>query len=210
MSDHTFTQVRRAFADAAASFAVTVDGIGDERWATPGLGEWTVLDLVGHTSRALLTVEQYRRSGRKGPERDTIEYYRAVRSSLGDPAAVAERGREAGRALGADVAESVRALVTRVTELVDSSDADTLLETPVGAWRLADYLPTRVFELAVHTADLRRSLGGAFDIEPASVAHEALRVLGALVADAEPDEAGELLAALTGRGLLSAGYSILG
>ena len=47
---------RRAFGDAAAWFVRTSALVGD-RWGRPGLGEWDVRALVGHTSRSLLTVE---------------------------------------------------------------------------------------------------------------------------------------------------------
>src|SRR3954453_13442881 len=49
---------RRAFADAAEWFVRTAALVGD-RWQRPGLGEWDVRALVGHTSRSLLTVEMY-------------------------------------------------------------------------------------------------------------------------------------------------------
>ena len=32
--------------------------VGD-RWSEPGLGEWDIRALVGHTSRSLVTVEVY-------------------------------------------------------------------------------------------------------------------------------------------------------
>ncbi len=49
---------RRAFTDAAEWFVRTAALVGD-RWDRPGLGEWDVRALVGHTSRSLLTVEAY-------------------------------------------------------------------------------------------------------------------------------------------------------
>jgi hypothetical protein len=49
---------RRAFADAAEWFVRTAALVGD-RWNRPGLGEWDLRALVGHTSRSLLTVEAY-------------------------------------------------------------------------------------------------------------------------------------------------------
>ena len=47
-----------AFTEGAAWFVTTVGRVGD-RWTRPGLGDWDVRALVGHTSRALLTVEEY-------------------------------------------------------------------------------------------------------------------------------------------------------
>lgn len=94
--------------------------------------------------------------------------------------------------------------------LIAHQPADARVVTPVGEWRLAAYLPTRVFELAVHTADLCRATGvedggGA----PPTVNRVALRVLSDLLAEADDDDAGMLLASLTGRGSLSPGFSLL-
>ena len=51
--------VDQEFATAAACLVATVHQIQPGDWDKPGLGEWTVRDLVGHASRALSTVEQY-------------------------------------------------------------------------------------------------------------------------------------------------------
>jgi hypothetical protein len=54
--DSTWLTSRAAFAEAADWFVGTA-ALVDERWTSAGLGEWDVRSLVGHTSRALLTVE---------------------------------------------------------------------------------------------------------------------------------------------------------
>jgi hypothetical protein len=54
----SWEETRRAFTDAARWFVQMVPLVG-ERWNRPALGEWDVRALVGHTSRALLTVEMY-------------------------------------------------------------------------------------------------------------------------------------------------------
>jgi hypothetical protein len=41
-----------------------------------------------------------------------------------------------------------------------ASDA-VLVSTPVGGMRLIDYLPSRIFELAVHTLDIARDRSGS-------------------------------------------------
>ncbi len=45
----------------ATAYAVrdSVARIPDDAWDGPGLGDWTVRDLVGHTSRSLVTVIEY-------------------------------------------------------------------------------------------------------------------------------------------------------
>ena len=47
--DFAWEESRRAFDDAAGWYLATVALVGD-RWDEPGLGEWSVRDLVGHTA----------------------------------------------------------------------------------------------------------------------------------------------------------------
>ena len=121
-------------------------------------------------------------------------------------AAVAQRGRDAGTALGADPVAAVAEIAARVVPLVEACDGTELLTTIAGGMRLADYLPTRTFELAVHTADLASALGLPLDVPPTAAA-QALAVVAALaVADGL---AGPLLLAATGRSELPARFSVL-
>lgn len=196
---------RRAFADAAAWFVETVARVGD-RWDRPGLGEWTVRDLTGHTSRALLTVEGYlARPAGAADVASAADYYRATREIAAGPE-VAARGRDAGAALGSDPAAEVARIAARVVPLVADQAGTELLTTVAGGMRLADYLPTRTFEMSVHTADLAAALGLPLDV-PASAAEQALL----LVADLAVTDrlAGPLLLAATGRGPLPAGFSVM-
>ncbi len=196
---------RQAFTDAAEWFVRTAALVGD-RWDQPGLGEWDVRALVGHTSRSLLTVEMYLARPAAAVEIvSAADYFRVTRAIAADPA-VAARGRDAGAALGADPAATVAQIATRVRTLVDSKDGTELVTTIAGGMRLADYLPTRVFELAVHTTDLATALGVPPEV-PATAAAQALRVVADLaVADGL---AGPLLLAATGRPGLQPGFSVL-
>ncbi|WP_432496740.1 maleylpyruvate isomerase N-terminal domain-containing protein [Kineococcus gypseus] len=196
---------RAAFADAAGWFARTTAAVGD-RWAGPGLGEWDVRALVGHTSRSLLTVEEYLGRPAAGAQVGSpAGYVRATRAIAAGPA-VAQRGRDAGAALGAEPAAAVAALAGRVVALVGTCDGTELLTTVAGGMRLAQYLPTRTFELTVHTADLAAALGEPLEV-PASAAAQAL----ALVSDLAVGDgrAGPLLLAATGRRGLPPGWSVL-
>src|SRR5919206_3300343 len=97
---------RRAFTDATGWFVRTAALVGDG-WDRPGLGEWDVRALVGHTSRSLLTVETY--LGRPAAAVEIPSpagYLRATRAMAAGPA-VAVRGRDAGTALGSDPAAAV-------------------------------------------------------------------------------------------------------
>ena len=195
----------RAFSDAAKWFVRTAALVGD-RWDRPGLGEWDVRALVGHTSRSLVTVEIYlARPAAAAEMASAADYFRATRAAAAGPV-VAARGRDAGTALGADPAAAVAEIAARVLALVDTQDGSEVVTTIAGGMRLGDYLPTRTFELVVHTADLATALGVPPDV-PATSAAQALHIITDLaVADGL---AGPLLLAATGRPGLPDGFSVL-
>jgi uncharacterized protein (TIGR03083 family) len=196
---------RRAFADATEWFARTT-ALVDDRWHLPGLGEWDVRALVGHTSRSLLTVEAYLARPAAAVEvASAADYFRATSAAAAGPA-VAARGHDAGAALGADPAAAVAEIARRVRPLLDARDGSELVTTIAGGMRLGDYLPTRTFELAVHTADLATALGLPLDV-PATAAVQALRVVADLAVAG--GRAGPLLLAATGRPGPTTGFSVL-
>jgi hypothetical protein len=190
----TWERARDGFRAAAGWFVATAAQV--ERWDDPGLGEWDVRALVGHTSRSFVTVEDYLARPAGAVEvASAADYYRAISAMAVGPAVV-ERGRAAGAALGADPAAAVGALADRVVPLVDARTGDELLTTLAGGMRLVDYLPTRTFELVVHTVDLTAALGAPADPPPA-----AARAALALATDLAVlgGHAAALLRAATGR-----------
>jgi uncharacterized protein (TIGR03083 family) len=203
--DVTWTRSCRAFADAAQWFVSTA-ALVDDRWSEPGLGEWDVRSLAGHTSRALLTVETYLSLPAETVEVDSTAGYVRAAMALASGAAVAARGREAGDALGPDPASAVADIAARVVPLVEARDGSELLTTIVGGMRLRDYVPTRTFELVVHTADLASALGVPPDA-PALPATQALELVAELAVGG--GLAGPLLLAATGRQGLPSGFSVL-
>ncbi len=203
--DLTWDDSRRAFVEAADWFVSAAPMVG-ERWDRPGLGEWDVRSLVGHTSRSLLTVEAYLARPADAVEvGSAVDYYAAARA-VAAGADVTARGREAGEALGADPAAAVAEIAARVLPVVDACDGSELLTTIVGGMRLSDYLPTRTFELVVHTADLARALDLPL-APPASAAAQALGLVTQLAVAG--GHAGPLLLAATGRDALPPGFSVL-
>jgi len=194
-----------AFADAAGWYLDVVGRVGD-RWEEPGLGVWTVLDLVGHTSRSLLTVETYLpRTADSAEIGSAFDYYVAAFGAVGaDQEAVAQRGRDAGAALGSDPVAAVAQIAARVLPLVERCTGDELLTTIGGGMRLIDYLRTRTFELVVHTSDLCVALGLPPQ-PPSSAARDALEIVSELALAS--GSAGRLLLAATGRS--GSGFSVL-
>lgn len=196
---------RRAFADAADWFVGTAALVGD-RWTQPGLGEWDVRSLVGHTSRSLLTVESYLAEPADSVQvASAVAYYEATAELAAGPG-VAERGRAAGAALGEDPAAAVAAIAARVVPVVAACDGSEVVTTIVGGMRLSDYLPTRTFELVVHTTDLSAALDLPLTV-PALPASHALHLAAGL--GVGRGLAGPLLLAVTGRRGLPPGFSVL-
>lgn len=148
------------FTAAAQAFIGIVADLPDETWELPGLGVWSVRDLIGHTSRSLTTVPAYLDMPVEGVDvEDPAGYFTTVLQTTSHDA-VAERGRVAARALGRDPVESVTQQFQAAIEALARCDGDTtLVRTPAGGMRLRDYLCTRTFELTVHSLDLLRATG---------------------------------------------------
>src|SRR2546428_6129953 len=146
--------LREAYEVAAELFVNTVAQVGPTQWEQPGLGVWTVRDLVGHTSRALLTVELYLAkpvAQREGTR--PVDYVLRAQAGLADPASVAARGREAGAALGPDPLAAVRDMAARGLTPEQTVPDETLVSTTPGGRRLVVYLPPRTFVPSRPTPD---------------------------------------------------------
>ena len=197
-----------SFGIASEAFIGLVKRIDPEQWNDPGLGVWTVRDLVGHTSRAISTVETYL-AAEPAPVMNVLDaetYYSEVMERYTDNDAIAARGVKAGELLGEDPVAMLTALVVRASATAAAELPDRLVAIgPLGI-PLAEYLRTRVFELVVHGIDIAKATGIEHRI-PESVIGETTE-LAARVA-ARKGRGVEVLMALTGRGGLASGFSIL-
>ena len=184
---------RIAFREATGLFLDVVSAIPSDAWGAPGLGVWTIRDLVGHASRAYLTVEEYATVG-------------SARVGIGTASEIVERGRQAGYALGEEPLAAVRQITERVLARVDGLPDEHELRTSTGTISLGAYLPSRVAEVTVHTMDLGRALG-----VPVAPGDAAARVtLDWLMALAvRQGRAREVIDGLTGRSSLESGFSLV-
>jgi uncharacterized protein (TIGR03083 family) len=199
--------MKDTFALAAEAFAELVRRIPDDAWSAPGLGEWDLRSLVGHTSRSLITVDTYLDRAASTEELSSPEAYLSAIGPMlvGDPSAVLERGRQAAVALGDDPARAVQEWVDRVLPRVETA-ADPLIETIAGGMRLSTYLPTRTFELVVHSLDIGRATGLVPRLPERVLAEvAALAARAAVVEGYGPD----LILALTGRSPLPPTFSVV-
>lgn len=201
------TQETSAFLSAAESFAGLVGRIDAATLGGPGLGDWDLRALVGHTSRSLITVLTYLDQPAAAEDVASPEaYYVLIAGMSFAPGEVAERGRQAGVQLGEDPAAAVRDLVAQVRAKLAGTDLDALITTIAGGMRVRAYLPTRTFELVVHGVDIAAATG-----LNAGFARDALAEATQLAARicVLSGQAPTLLAAMTGRSALPAGFSIV-
>jgi uncharacterized protein (TIGR03083 family) len=200
------TVAREALAQSIRFFLDTVERVRPEDLERPGLGVWSVRELISHATRGMLTIE----TGLQSPAdsvttEDPASYFLAALSASDAHERVAERGRQAAAEFGPDPRSIAAETAERVLALVSAAADDRLITTYGGGMRLGDYLPTRVFELTVHSLDLAAALG--LEVEPPAAA---LRVSLGIAQEValRRGRGAALLRAVTGRAGLTAGFSI--
>ena len=184
----------QAFAMASRFFAETVGLVPETAWQHSGLGDWSVLELVAHGNRHT-TLEEYLLRPH-APEPPGSSYF--------SDEAVAERGREAVAALGADPVRAVVSASGRAISLVERTPANTTLGSPAGTMALGAYLPSRIAELTVHGLDVTTALGLDLAAPPLALVESLRFVTGRLV---KKGEGQAVLLALSGRTPLAPGLS---
>ncbi|MBS9371232.1 maleylpyruvate isomerase N-terminal domain-containing protein [Rhodococcus sp. B50] len=197
------------YVSAVRSFSELVRAVPENRWDGPGLGEWDLRSLIGHTSRSLTTVATYLDSPADTEDLASAEqYYVHVKelSAVLGAGDIVERGRRAGADLGDHPVASIDVLSTAVIERLGAGE-DRLIRVIGGMGiRLHSYLPTRTFELVVHGLDIAAATDVPFT--PPADALEEATLLAARIALALGDGK-TVLRALTGRTALPSGYSVV-
>ncbi|PZE65385.1 maleylpyruvate isomerase N-terminal domain-containing protein [Curtobacterium sp. MCBD17_021] len=223
--------IRALFAPTASSFVDLVTALPSPAedpalWASPALGVWDLRALVGHTNRALVTVATYATAlhhDRTGLESrrtsttvtdlsDAVDYLETATGTATDPDEVAARGVAAGAALGTDPEAAVTAARDEALAALAAVPTGARISV-VGGLRLPveEYLRTRIVELVVHGSDITRAAAAAGASVPFAPPQQAVVAAAVLLAEvgAHRGDGPLLLAALTGRGTLPAGYSVL-
>ncbi|MGK9149157.1 maleylpyruvate isomerase family mycothiol-dependent enzyme [Plantibacter flavus] len=193
---------------ACGAFLRLVAGIDAAQWTRPGLGVWDVRALVGHTSRAIITVIDYLEID--APETVSLEsaadYYGQIYLTYTNPDAIALRGVRAGEALGDEPVEHVAALRERAVAAIAAQGLDRIVSIGGMGIPLGEYLRTRIFELVVHSLDIARATGQDAAIPPALVEEAASLAAGIAALRGEGER---VLLALTGRDPLPEGFSVV-
>jgi len=204
---------RRTYRSAAVSFVDLVSRIPADRWDRPGIVDWSLRDLVAHTTGsalrqvpgvlatpadtlAVLTPEGYWAFARSAP---ADRYAAAVAASTTD-------ARRTAQSLGDNPLDQIREFAGRATQSLATVADDDIVTTPAGGMRVRDWLPTRTFELVVHGLDTAAAAAVPADFAPEAIAEattQAARLAAAL------GDGPAVLRALTGRATLPAKFSVI-
>ncbi|MHB8681577.1 MAG: maleylpyruvate isomerase N-terminal domain-containing protein [Acidimicrobiales bacterium] len=218
--------VVEAFAEAADALVDLVSRVPPCSWERPGLGEWTVRELVGHAARtAFTTIDDYLvtelpADGAAATAPDGTDllsdddpvgvvaaYYLNTRDNAALHAGVAERGRQAAADMAADPLAAVRAMAERARSAVVGAPAGALFVSRFGAIGFAGYLTSRIVEIVVHGLDIAAATAVEFSPPPA-----AARLVVAVVAESarRRGQGTLVIRSLAGRGELPAGLNVFG
>ncbi len=198
MADHLFDyhETSAAFRYASTWYRSLVGAVDDHRWDQAALGEWSVRELVAHTTRAYKTIVEYL----DGDPKDETEiysaagYFRIVLAEQTPHVHISARAKR--EAIGAaDPVALVDEWAAKAEQLVADTPGEATVHTFVGEMQLDQYLATRVVELVVHGLDL----AAAIDLPtpaPAASSRVALEVLLDL---GRAEDLSAILCLLTGR-----------
>lgn len=190
------TSYSAAFRDASRIFADTAASVPGDAWDAAGLGQWSIRELAAHANRAHTTIVEYVESPRPPEPKDSGYFAEA---------AIAARAKADAASLGSDPASAVKSASEAAVRLVERSAPEATVGSPAGTLSLAQYLPSRTAELAIHALDLARAIGSDIQLPSGVLAETMLFVAGRAAAHPSGQD---VLLALTGRGPLPAGYSV--
>lgn len=198
---------REAFQESVRQFVEVVEQVPEDAWERAGLGSWNVRELVAHVVRIVDRTAAYAGVPGTVDTESAATYYVHAMSRPGVNEAIAERARASVGLLGDDPARAARTIGERTLAVVGTLDDDAPVVTPFGTLRFADYLPTRILEIVLHTLDVARA--AAISVVPA---RSALTVTLSLLAEIAVEHGGgvAVVLALSGRQPLPDGYSPFG
>jgi uncharacterized protein (TIGR03083 family) len=155
----------RAFRAESEAVEGTLAAVGTEMLSRPGVGSWTLHELIAHLIGAAARLAECAPTPVEEPEPscDRVGYWRFDLDA--EAPAVAARARERAVTLDTAGLDGVFATAWRSTVGVATERGPAaLVMTSRGPMRIDEYLATRVLEVCVHHLDVRTAL----DLPPAT------------------------------------------
>ena len=199
-------EIRNAFRESVQQFVNVVERIPSDAWDKPGLGEWTVRELVAHVVAMIEGIAAYAGPPAPPDAESAGAYYVQAMSKPRIHEQITERAREHVSLLGNDPAKASRAIADQTLAAIEVLGDAVSMATLPGTVRLVDYLPTRVLEIVIHTLDVAHA--AEVSIEPT---RNALAVTVALLGEiaVERGDGAIAMLALSGRRALPDGFNVL-
>ncbi|MFI5933568.1 maleylpyruvate isomerase family mycothiol-dependent enzyme [Actinoplanes sp. NPDC051494] len=192
---------RWAYKSAVTVFTDLVYRVPADRWDGPGLGDWSLRELAGHTvSSALRQVPGVLATPGPAVIVEAPEGYWASTPPAADDA------KAAGEALGDDPGARVAEYARQATRALSAAGDNDVIAVPAGGMRVRTWIPTRTFELVVHGLDVAAAAGVPVEYATGVVAEMTQQ---AVAIAATGRDSTFVLRALTGRATLPPGYSVL-
>jgi uncharacterized protein (TIGR03083 family) len=199
------------FAAAGSAFCALTRDIPESAWGAIGLGEWDVRTLVGHTTMAVGAVSSCLTVAAEREDIPSAAAYYGVIRQFAQTAGADELNTKLSRRAADDLGSDPIAAVERVVRQA-LSDLEGAEDHVVGVFggvlgiRLSSFVPTRIFELAVHSLDIARAIEIPL-VLPAEVIAEATQLAANIAV--ESGHGTDVLMSLTGRVPLAPGFSAL-
>ena len=137
-------------------------GTDPDPTAATVLPEWTVTELVAHLGVGIRVASQTLGRGSRSSLMSVGRYLAAYGPAAGE---VADRERQLAASLGWDGARAEFGAAIAELAGLDLAAVPAKVTGPRGTLRSADFLATRMVELAVHADDLHRSVAGSEPIQ---------------------------------------------
>lgn len=150
------------FVTSAAWLADVVEQVPAASLDNPGLGEWSMHELIAHAMRAITTATDSMQSASDTSSQPSfataVAYVRTTAAVEDVHAQVAERGRNSAFELPrTDIADTVRNELANATGLMRHAPLPNVVKCFGGTIPLDEYLRTRILELIVHGRDIQRA-----------------------------------------------------
>ena len=181
---------------ASDFFVEVVTKVEADSYEHPGLGSWSVRELIAHGNRAHLLVVEYL-ARPVDPALVPADYFTSE--------SIDARARQAVVDLGEDPVAGVHEAARHAREAVADAPPRAKVGTPAGVMLLDQDLPSRTTELVVHGTDLARATGSDA-VAPAEALKSCLRFLADRAA--QLDRALPVVLALSGRDRLPDDFSV--
>lgn len=154
-----------AFAEECAAIDQTLANVDEQSWSRPGLGSWSVVELVTHMLRGATRITEYLPLpvGEDAPLIDRVAYW-GYDADAESPAIAQRAVEEAAKCEPDELPGRFAAAWRASVAAANVHGAAQVLPTFMGPMRLDEYTATRVLEMVVHHLDLRTAL----DQPPAS------------------------------------------